>query len=127
MKLILVFFLVKLINCFKLSDFGYLLTKFNITKVIYIYNKTTNDQEFLTDLASLSNNRSNYYISTFTFNEKTNLSEDLRLGRNQANYDWNTNYCKLINEDFFDNDYVIFFFDYLELLIQVKVYFFELK
>lgn len=117
--------MVKLINCFKLSDFGYLLTKFNITKVIYIYNKTTNDQEFLTDLASLSNNRSNYYISTFTLNEKTNLSEDLRLGRNQANYDWNTNYCKLINEDFFDNDYVIFFFDYLELLIQVKVYFFD--
>ena len=125
MKLILVFFLVKLINCFKLSDYGYLLNKFNITKVIYIYNKTTNDQEFLTDLASLSNNRSNYYISTFTLNEKTNLSEDLRLGRNQANYDWNTNYCKLINEDFFDNDYVIFFFDYLELLIQVKVYFFD--
>lgn len=117
--------MAKLINCFKLSDFGYLLTKLNITKVIYIYNKTANDQEFLTDLASLSNNSSNYYISTFSLNEKSNLSEDLRLARNQANYAWNTNYCKLINEDFFDNDYVIFFFDNLELLIQVGVYFFD--
>jgi hypothetical protein len=121
-KIILLILLsVKLISSFKLSDFDYLLTKLNITKVVYIYDNAAYDQEFLNDLSSLNTNNSNYYISMFSFNryQKNSLSEDLRLGRNHANYDWNTNYCKIINEDYLQNDYVIFFFDYLELLIQV--------